>query len=57
MTNEECRGYAVVAMEEAGVDQMTIRVVYHIMHGIFDRYTEEEAEIMADKLLSTVDKR
>ena len=54
MTNEECSGYAIIAMERAGMDAEEIKLVYQVMLSMFDRYTPYEAEEMADKVMGEI---
>ena len=43
-SNDACRGYAMMAMQDAGLDQQTISKVLHVMHYVFDQVSVAEAE-------------
>lgn len=41
--NEACKGYAIMAMRAAGLDDKTIQKVSHEMTWVFDGTTVDEA--------------
>lgn len=52
MTNEQCKGYMIVAMYEAGIPMKDIHRVVDSMNYWFDMISEEEAEIRGNKILA-----
>ena len=43
-TNDACYGYIIMAMEDEGFDEKSIRNILRRLHDVFDQVSPEEAE-------------
>ena len=57
MTNEQARGYAVLAARAAGISDAEILDMYEMMPRVFDEYTEQEAESRSDRIIVNIEKK
>ena len=50
MTNDEARGYAMLAASAIGLKSHDLVRLYDVLPSIFDVYTESEAERKGDRI-------
>lgn len=51
MTNDQAKGYVLLACKELEISKEQAQQILNIMHNNFDRYTEQEAEDLGFKWL------
>lgn len=57
MTNNEARGYAILAARAVGVPDHLIKAMYDALPRVFDEYTEQEAENRGDRIIVNIPRR
>ena len=51
MTNDQAKGYVLLACKKLEISKEQAQQILNIMHNNFDRYTEQEAEDLGFKWL------